>query len=283
MSGTSQNKEKLEDYDGFVEKFKPKKTTDDCYTPETVYSAIADWVAQEYGINKADFVRPFYPGGDYEHFNYTGKIVVDNPPFSILAKIIDFYTENDIKFFLFAPQLTSLKHARKKCSFLCCDCKITYENGAKVNTAFLTNLEPPEICVRVIPGLNAVLEGANKENVKQTKAPPLPKYKYPKEVVSIALLSTFSRYDIPITIKKSEIEWVGGHVLDSQRKDKKRIFGGGFFVSHTVGQRLDRARRQAEEARRQAEEARRQAEEARRQEWTLSPRELEIIRKLEQA
>lgn len=23
------------DYDGFVEKFKPKKTTDDCYTPRT--------------------------------------------------------------------------------------------------------------------------------------------------------------------------------------------------------------------------------------------------------
>lgn len=23
----------FEDYDGFVEKFKPKKTTDDCYTP----------------------------------------------------------------------------------------------------------------------------------------------------------------------------------------------------------------------------------------------------------
>lgn len=41
---TSQNKEKFEDYDGFVEKFKPKKTTDDCYTPPLVYEAIADWV-----------------------------------------------------------------------------------------------------------------------------------------------------------------------------------------------------------------------------------------------
>ena len=26
----------INDYDGFVEKFKPKKTTDDCYTPEPV-------------------------------------------------------------------------------------------------------------------------------------------------------------------------------------------------------------------------------------------------------
>ena len=61
---TSQNKEKFEDYDGFVEKFKPKKTTDDCYTPEIVYNAIADWVANEYNLDKSVFVRPFYPGGD---------------------------------------------------------------------------------------------------------------------------------------------------------------------------------------------------------------------------
>ena len=33
MAATSQNKEKFEDYEAFVEKFKPKKTTDDCYTP----------------------------------------------------------------------------------------------------------------------------------------------------------------------------------------------------------------------------------------------------------
>ena len=28
------------EYDAFVEKFKPKKTTDDCYTPPLVYDAI---------------------------------------------------------------------------------------------------------------------------------------------------------------------------------------------------------------------------------------------------
>lgn len=56
--------EKLNDYDGFVEKFKPKKTTDD-----------------------VPIVRPFYPGGDYENYDYPeGCVVVDNPPFSIFAK-----------------------------------------------------------------------------------------------------------------------------------------------------------------------------------------------------
>lgn len=30
-------------YEQFVEKFKTKKTTDDCYTPELVYKAVSDW------------------------------------------------------------------------------------------------------------------------------------------------------------------------------------------------------------------------------------------------
>ena len=73
---TSRNKELFNDYEGFVEKFKPKKTTDDCYTPPLVYDAVADWVSETYGLNKADFCRPFYPGGDYEHFDYNDRLVL---------------------------------------------------------------------------------------------------------------------------------------------------------------------------------------------------------------
>lgn len=90
---------KGETYEQFVEKFKPKKTTDDCYTPPLIYDGVADWVCTEYGINRDAFCRPFYPGGDYETFDYTGKIVVDNPPFSILSKILRFYIERNINFF----------------------------------------------------------------------------------------------------------------------------------------------------------------------------------------
>ena len=95
------------DYEGFVEKFKPKKTTDDCYTPTEVYGAVLDWAARRYGFDPACVVRPFYPGGDYEAFDYPeGCVVLDNPPFSILAKIQRFYLERGIRFFLFAPSLT---------------------------------------------------------------------------------------------------------------------------------------------------------------------------------
>lgn len=33
-----QRQQKMDDYEAFVEKFKPKKTTDDCYTPPHVYA-----------------------------------------------------------------------------------------------------------------------------------------------------------------------------------------------------------------------------------------------------
>lgn len=68
------------EYDAFVDKFKPKKTTDDCYTPPLVYNAICDWACKEYGIDPKSIVRPFYPGGDYEEFPYPdGCVVLDTP------------------------------------------------------------------------------------------------------------------------------------------------------------------------------------------------------------
>ena len=34
--------EETVEYKGFVEKFKPKKTTDDCYTPLLIYEAVKE-------------------------------------------------------------------------------------------------------------------------------------------------------------------------------------------------------------------------------------------------
>ena len=96
-----------EEYNDFLEKFETKKTTDDCYTPENVYDVVASWVEKEFGLNRKNFMRPFYPGGDYQNEKYgEGKVVVDNPPFSILAQILKWYEDHGVKFFLFAPALT---------------------------------------------------------------------------------------------------------------------------------------------------------------------------------
>lgn len=61
---------KKESYEEFVDKFKPKRTTDDCYTPPEIYDVVAEMVSERYGISREDMVRPFWPGGDFEAFNY---------------------------------------------------------------------------------------------------------------------------------------------------------------------------------------------------------------------
>lgn len=93
--------ESSEDYAKFVDKFKPKLTTDDCYTPQNIYEVIRDWALDHYGLQGAPVVRPFYPGGDYKHETYPdGCVVIDNPPFSILSQICRFFDEHGIRYFL---------------------------------------------------------------------------------------------------------------------------------------------------------------------------------------
>ena len=139
---------KSKTYEEFVEKFKPKKTTDDCYTPSEIYEVIKEWVCKRYNIDPGNVIRPFWPGGDYEKDEYPpGCVVVDNPPFSILKNICEFYLERGIPFFLFAPSLTALsgKTTWDRMNHIICDCTIVYENGATVKTSFITSFEPETV------------------------------------------------------------------------------------------------------------------------------------------
>ncbi len=79
------------DYEGFVEKFKSKLTTDDCFTPPAVYESVSEWLRRNAPVGGRPIVRPFWPGGDYERFDYPPDcVVVDNPPFSIISGIARF-------------------------------------------------------------------------------------------------------------------------------------------------------------------------------------------------
>ena len=152
--------EALNDYDAFLAKFEAKKTTDDCYTPRDVYAAVADHVFDHYGLpDDTPIVRPFYPGGDYENENYPeGCVVIDNPPFSIFSKILDFYTKQNIKFFIFAPALTALGTIARRPGVTLVNSftEVIYANGASVRTSFATNLSP-ELAVQCAPELWAKL------------------------------------------------------------------------------------------------------------------------------
>ena len=206
------------DYEGFVEKFKPKKTTDDCYTPPMVYEAIKEWVCEHYGIDRQKIVRPFYPGGNYETYEYKdGEIVLDNPPFSILSKITDFYLRQNIHFFLFAPELTLFSlMKREKVNAVVADAKIVYENGAAVKTGFVTTLGN-----YAIEG-NAELNRKIKEAMKEIKSNEvrLPKYKYPKEVLMVNDVKKLVNKGISIKIERKGISFTRG--LDSQKNKREK-------------------------------------------------------------
>ena len=248
-----------EEYNEFLDKFEPKRTTDDCYTPDIVYDAVADWVAKEYGVDRKDFVRPFFPGGDYQAMKYKpGDIVVDNPPFSILSEILSFYKEHNVKFFLFAPSLTLFSSSSSSACALPCGVGITYENGACVNTSFLTNME--DYRVRVIPELYNVVDAANTENISQGKRV-IPKYKYPKEVLTAAMCNYMCAHGVPLTIRKEESYHT--RQLDSQKEaEGQTIFGSGYLLSEKAA----------------AEKA--AAEKAAATVWQLSEREKAIIKRL---
>ena len=188
-----------EEYQAFLEKFKMKKTTDDCYTPKIVYDAVVEWVEKEYQVSRKDFVRPFYPGGDYKAEKYPkGCIVVDNPPFSILAEILNFYKDNGVRFFLFAPTLTLFSYSSSS-SALPCGATVVYENGASVNTSFLTNLEDRSIRFKSCQSLYQAVQVASDEYAKELHKE-LPRYSYPDYVVTAAFVARLSKYGIPFEV-----------------------------------------------------------------------------------
>lgn len=260
------------EYAAFVEKFKPKLTTDDCYTPGPVFEAVSTWVAKEYGLDPETFTRPFWPGGDYEHQDYTGRVVVDNPPFSILAAIMRFYEARGIRFFLFAPTLTlfSSMHTADVCA-LATSAKVTYENGAVINTSFLTNLEP-DYRVRTAPDLCQAIETAD----RNARAPKMqPHYDYPPELLTAAQVSKWSHYGVDFRVRKDESSFT--RRLDSMRRAGKSVYGGGLLVSERVAREAQEA---AALARMNQEEMTEASKEKDGSVWQLSALEREIVRRL---
>lgn len=145
-----------ETYEEFVAKFEraKAKTTDDCITPKAVYDGVLSYVRDRYKIGDAPIVRPFYPCGDYEAYDYpAGCVVVDNPPFSILKQIVRFYQTRGIRFFLFCDSRFSLTYLDVPgVSIVSCHSVFEYDNGAVVNTSFCTNLSP-DVAIDIDPSM----------------------------------------------------------------------------------------------------------------------------------
>ena len=247
------------EYEAFTEKFEIKKTTDDCYTPSDVFKVVLDYVAKNYNLENKTIVRPFYPNGDYQLLNYDNNtVVIDNPPFSIIAEICRFYLKRNIKFFIFAPHLTNFS-SDIDVTHIVAAADIVYENGANVKTSFLSNLFG-DIKIIGCPEIYEKIKAIN--NSKKLN---LPQYLYPKNIVTVSKIAYFVEKGVPITINKNEVNFI--RQLDSQKSHKKSLFGSGFIASDAAAERMAQAQAQAQA-------------QANVIEWELSKREKNIINNL---
>ena len=235
-----------DEYKAFVDKFKAKKTTDDCYTPANIYEAVADWVASEYGLDRRRFVRPFWPGADYQARTYApGEVVVDNPPFSILASVTRFYIGESIRFFLFAPALTLFSASHKvHPTYLPIGVTVTYENGAQVPTSFVTNLEPATLRVRTAPSLYKAVKAADDAN-RAAKSKQLPRYEYPDNIITAAIVQRWCKYGIEYRLNVADSLPIDG--LETQKERGLSIFGNGFLLGSSAAAERAAAERAAAE------------------------------------
>ena len=266
--------ESSEDYEKFVDKFKPKLTTDDCYTPQNIYEVIRDWALEHYGLQGAPVIRPFYPGGDYEHETYPdGCVVIDNPPFSILSQICRFYTERGIQFFLFAPALTLFRIAAGTCNYLPMSCRITYENGADVRTSFVTNLGNYKI--ETVPELWRLVDGLNAQNTNENETE-LPGYTYPDCVMTPIRIAPTAKW-ITLRVRAEDASFI--RALDAQRDHGKTIYGAAFSLSEKAAAEKAAAEKAAAEktAAEKAAAEKAAAEKAAAHVWELSARERLIV------
>ena len=277
MASTSQQAHLFEDYDGFVEKFKPKKTTDDCYTPPEVYDVILDWVVERYGIDREAVVRPFWPGGDYERFDYPdGCVVVDNPPFSMISAIERFYIAHGIRFFLFAPALSMLGGPTMRVCHVAVGCSITYANGAEVNTGFATNLDA-EAVLEAAPDLGDAIREVCKRLAKATKKQ-VTKQVLPDNVMTAAKANWFAMHHTPYRLAARDCAFI--RTIDAM--GGRNIFGGGLLLNDRAAAERAAAERAAAErvAAERAAAERAAAERVAAERYELSPREWEMVRML---
>lgn len=250
--------EDSEEYQEFLQKFEAKKTTDDCYTPDNIYNAVRDWAVETYGLKGFNVIRPFYPGGDYQKEDYSGKcVVIDNPPFSILSDICKWYSEHGVKYFLFANALTLIGTNRGMENYVAANVTIMYENGAFVATSFVTNMGDTKLWA--CPELNRIIRRENEINMRKAHKD-LPKYKYPVEVVTSQMLGYLACHDTELKIG-NYVHFI--RALDSQKDQGKGLYGSGFLISAKTAVKKAAAEKAAAEI------------------WELSEREKEIVKNLD--
>lgn len=209
-----------EEYFAWLQKFDKKFTTDETFTPPAVYQVVQDWVCRRYALNPETIIRPFYPGGDYQNEDYSDRVVLDNPPFSIISKIVKYYESEGVSYFLFCPYLSSFSLLNLgNVSVIAQNHKIAYTNAAQVPTSFATNLEK-ERKIITAPELQVAIKLACKTNT-----PPRTLNIYPPGFYIPSHFSAAAergeRIELPIPAN------AGINKLNDDAGAKVKVFGSG--------------------------------------------------------
>ena len=217
--------EVLRGYEEFVEKHKGKKTTDDCYTPPAIYDAVVCWCKEQGMIDdNTVIIRPFFPDENYKLWDYPdGCAVIDNPPFSIYAEIVRYYIARGIRFMLFGPQVTLKVRGADVC-YLPVNATITYENGAKINTGFVTNM---------IDGVRLWTAPSLHRAIRLAEPPKtiISKNTYPLNLLTTATIGKVAQREVDFKLMATDCEEV--QQVQSLSAVKKSLFGGGGWLLST--------------------------------------------------
>lgn len=230
-------------YDEWLAKFddnnKPK-TSDDTFTPPAIYEIVKNYAIKKYGLEGRRVVRPFYPGGDYQNFNYKeGDVVIDNPPFSILKKIKSFYVKNKIDFFLFAPGLMMFNKSDREMNinYIMVGETVKFENGAKVPVGFATNLG--DNLIETAPELAKAIRNA--QNTKKVK----PSRIYPPNVITSARINAIARKGVALKIN-GDVKYIAK--MDAMKSyGMGTLFGGGLLLKNKEAKKIIEAEKTIKE------------------------------------
>ena len=216
-----------EEYYEWLGKFEKKYTTDECYTPPAVYETIKNYVVKFFGLEDKTIERPFYPGGDYEKAAESydeNTVVIDNPPFSLTAKIVRIYQALSVRFFLFTQMKTALQHIDKGVSVWFMPSYMVYSGGERVDTAFITNLDNVQ-CIRTVPELDFCV---NPRRAKNTYPP------------NLYIASHFRRMSLTGAALMIPIEpRMQRRVYIDPKRGKVQIYGFGIELSPEYKQYLE--------------------------------------------
>ena len=141
---------------------------------------------------------------------------------------------------------------------------VTYENGAVVNTSFISNLFG-NLRIWGPSELRAAILAADKQATKTA----IPKYEYPNNVITVGRVGKIIKRGIDVRIDGRSLRKIAA--LDAQRRCGKGIYGGGFLCSDAVADDLAAKDLAAKELATKREAIA----------WKLSEREMKIIETLE--